>query len=134
MPIVEYALEFDYRIVAGKDVPMLPIRLSNAEGYGIKIFACVDSGAEFSLFRADHLLAFGVQLLDGKPETVSTLVMNFTVYRHELSIEVVQGFPIPLMPGFSDMIRRDILGRDFLNYCQVGLRERYLKVLFDPTP
>jgi hypothetical protein len=122
---ITYEITENYRVN-----PVLPLRLEDA----VDIMAIVDSGAEYSIFMAEHLLPLGIKLLDGHRERVESINSTFEVYKHKVSIIVFDEMKIELSIGFSDSIKRNLLGRDFLNNVQFGLRENHQLMFFKLEP
>jgi hypothetical protein len=116
--------------LSGKLAPIVAMRLSNEKENSVDVQAYVDTGAEFSLFRADYLNPLGLNLLDGDAEEVSTLVASFPIYRHIVRISLFDELRFNLRVGFSDLIRRDLLGRDILDKVHFAMREHHRQMFF----
>ena len=95
----------------------------------IDALAHIDTGASASLFDGGLATAIGIDLLAGRRSGVSFVSGGgLSCCLHEVSVqhEVLGNFEIPLAFSTSE-IRRNVLGRDFLAYVQLGFNERDLE-------
>lgn len=130
---VEYDYRFPFRYPTdGRRVrfPGLLLRLrSPITQQSIEALAHIDTGASASLFDGSLATAIGLDLLAGRQSGVTFLVGAALPSRvHDVSVqhEVLGDFEIPLAFSTS-VIRRNVLGRDFLAYVQLGFNERDLE-------
>jgi len=97
--------------------------------------AYLDSGAEYSLFQAELATAIALDPIGGAQrryafangQEVRAAVREVTVSHPQLG-------NFSLSPGFTFGLTRNILGRDFFNFVQVGFRERYLQFFVTSAP
>ncbi|HAM54655.1 MAG TPA: hypothetical protein DCQ64_04310 [Candidatus Rokubacteria bacterium] len=141
MPSVDYRHQFAYIADAssrGKSFPGLVVRIHSPQndGLGVDVVGHVDTGAEMSVFPGEFASLIGLELLQGEP-----LVLNPTVGRshdarlHDVIISHDELGRYRLKVAFMlDEVRRALLGRDFLNVLQIGLRERYQEFYVTATP
>jgi hypothetical protein len=139
LPDVSYIHQLDY-IVSEDDRSfpglVIQVRPPDGDAEGFDIQAHLDTGAEYSLFDGGIVAALGVNLLGGEAVTFSpTAGPSIDARWHNVVIahEVLGDFPLKV--AFSTaQIRRNILGRDFLNAIQIGFREHDLEFYVTPTP
>ena len=123
---VEYEIDKDYTYMSnGNLAPQLIVRISSQNGEPVEFAAVVDTGAEFSVFKADYLQSLGLNYIDGEKINVSSACNTFPVYKHKIILSVLDKINFEVIVGFSDATRRDLLGRDFLDMVQFGMREHH---------
>lgn len=139
MITVNYTALFGYLYAERHDrFPGLPVQVQNPNSpdQAVDVQAHLDSGAEFSLFDGWIAGAIGVDLLDGpvrryaatRGEPFEARVHRVVLFHPDLGV-------FPLAIGFSaEEIRRNLLGRDFLNFIQIGFRERHLEFYVAAVP
>lgn len=138
MVTVTYQHEFNYREFQSGRVPVLPLRVSLRSNtqISIDVDANLDSGAELSLFNGFIITALGVELFSGRHKKYSSTVgesVNGFLHHVRLILPGVGEFELEV--GFSDRaIRRNLLGRDFFNFVQIGFREHQLQYYLNPAP
>jgi hypothetical protein len=140
LPDVSYTHQLPY-IVGDVDDKLFPglviqVRAPNADPEGFDIQAHLDTGAEYSLFDGGIAAALGIQLYGGEAVAFSPTAgpaidarWHNIVMAHELLGE------FPLRVAFSTaQIRRNILGRNFLDAIQIGFREHHLEFYVTSMP
>lgn len=140
MIAVNYTKLFNYLYAEGghRRFPGLPLKVQNPNfsGQAVDVQAHLDSGAEFSLFDGWIARAIGLDLLGGPLRSYAATIggpFEGRVHRVILSHPDLGVFPLDI--GFSTVeIRRNLLGRDFLNYIQIGFRERHSQFYATPAP
>lgn len=133
-----YTIEFEELVNYSYDAygvkrPLLAVRLDSANG-GIDTSATLDTGATFSIFKAEYLFSLGLNLLDGVPEEVTSIITPFRVYKHEIKLRIFDKYDLHLAIGFNDSIKRNLLGRDFFNSVHFGIRENSMQTFFKLEP
>lgn len=120
-----FAYEYDER---GDPFPMLQVEVSNPANPSqvVTIDAYLDSGAFQSIFDGQLATMIGLDLLDGQVRTyVSTTGAGIGARVHRLILAHPHIGRFALDAGLSDKpIRRNLLGRDFFAFLQIGFRER----------
>ena len=138
METVEYTHRFDYVRISGEPFPVLQLRVLSPSQpeLGLDVDAYLDSGAQGSLFNGWRARALGLDLLSGPRKQYGPIVgpsIEGRLHRVRLSHPILGNFDLEI--GFSTVeITREILGRDFFNLIQIGLRERYLTYYITPSP
>ena len=119
-----FAYRYDER---GESFPMLQIEVGNPADprQVVTIDAYLDSGALRSLFQGDIPGWIGLDLLNGPVRKyVSTSGAELIARVHCVDLAHFEIGRFTLDIGFSTMpIRRNILGRDFFAFLQVGFHE-----------
>ena len=138
MVLVNYPHSFNYRELPFGNFPIIQVRITRQDDpeLGIDIDAYLDSGAELSLFNGDFLAALDISLINNRPKPYSSTVgHSVTGYLHEVRLTVPNVGDFNLEIGFSDVpIRRNLLGRDFFNFVQIGFREHQQQYYLNTTP
>ena len=135
---VVYSHDFPYRYLAEQDCPGIVVTISNEvdRHQAVDIDAHLDSGAGRSLLDGQIAGAIGLELLAGRPTRFSWTAgapVEARLHRVRLSHPLLGDFPLEV--GFSlDPIRRNLLGRDFFAYIQIGFREQRLSFYIEPVP
>jgi hypothetical protein len=103
----------------GKFSPIVPIRLKHRNGEWTEFKAYVDSGASYSIFRAEIADILELKLEDGEKAYVT--VGNgslIPVYSHQITIQLAEeefkatiGFSKRLGIGFNILGRKDVFER-----------------------
>ena len=139
MVTISYEHEFEYTCDEyGKWVPRLTFRASTPEDQEIAldVEAYLDLGAERSLFNGEVGVALGIDVLTGKPITYQSAIgghLSATIHPVRLVHDDLGAFDLEV--GFtSSEIRRNLLGRDFFNLIQIGIREHHLSFYVTPVP
>ncbi len=79
---------------------------------------------------ANYLKSFGIDLYSGIPVEISTMTGIATIYIHTITITIFNEYSYILQTGFFENAKRNILGCDFLDNLQFGIREHYQYMLF----
>ena len=139
MALVSYDYDFQYRYDEhGEHFPILTLRIMNPEPpqLDLDIDAYLDSGAQASLFCGTILPSLGIDLLSGKQReyrSASGVSIQARVHRVVLNHPDLGTFQIDA--GFSESrMTRNLLGRDFFDFIQVGFREHQLEFFINPSP
>jgi hypothetical protein len=107
-------MKFKYIEFQGRFLPIISIRIKGAEW--VKFRAYVDSGAGYSVFRAEMAEILGLKLEDGKEKDITVGDgSQIKVYQHNVKVDVanrkfnaVIGFSKQLGIGFNIIGRLDI--------------------------
>lgn len=138
MVTVNYLHEFNYRDFREGRSPVLQLQVCHPDNSENKIDvdACLDSGAQRSLFNGFLITSLGITLINEKIQRYdSTTGNSIEAYLHYIQLNLPGVGDFNLEIGFSSsMIRRNLLGRDFFNLAQIGFRENHLKYYLTPTP
>ncbi len=115
---------------------MIQVRLRQVNGQGdqaVDVDAFLDSGAETSLFDGAFLEVIGLNLLSGRPRSfISTMGPTHEGRMHRVRLEHEQLGNFDLEIGFSTgPISRNLLGRDFFDFLEVGFREHQESFLIE---
>lgn len=112
----------------------LQVQNPNSPDQAVDIEAHLDSGAEFSLFDGWIARAIGTDLLAGPVRRyAATRGGPFEARVHHILLLHADLGVFPLDIGFStEEIRRNLLGRDFFNFVQIGFREHHLEFYVVP--
>jgi hypothetical protein len=100
----------------------VPVSLSAGEET-VRLFANVDTGAEYCLFERGFAEALLIELERGTPLDFSTVAGKFRAYGHELTLATL-GLEVRALVYFYEdpSIRRNVLGRNgWLNRVRLGL-------------
>jgi len=100
----------------------VPVSLS-AGPETVKLFANVDTGADYCLFERGFAEALLIEVERGTPSGFSTAAGEFRAYGHELTL-VALGVEVHALVYFFENpnIRRNVLGRNgWLNRVRLGL-------------
>jgi hypothetical protein len=142
MPQIDYQHELSYTLMedgSAARFPGLLVSVSESLGGGVgsvTALAHLDTGAEFSLFNGAIAAALDLPLLEGEPiQLTATTGASIDARFHEVNIEhhVLGRFPLQIAFSLGE-IRRNLLGRDFLNLIQIGFRERHGQIYVTPLP
>ena len=141
MPDVHYQHELSYlrsESAARGPFPGLWVDIQQIElpGESIAVQAHIDTGAEFSVFNGFIASGIGLDLLAGSPiQLVPTAGQGFGARLHRVQISHDILGPFELNVAFTlDEIRRNLLGRDFLDLIQIGFRERQHTIYVTARP
>ena len=139
MITVAYTYQFGYLPVDTRSsFPGLPLQVQNPHvpAQIVEVQAHLDSGAGYSLFDGWIATAIGLELLSGRTRRYAPThggSLEARVHEVVLVHPVMGSFDLEV--GLStDRIRRNLLGRDFFNFVQIGFRERELAFYVTPTP
>lgn len=100
------------------------------------IDVCLDTGAGLSLIDGQIALSLGLDLYAGTAIPLSTATgMRFEARLHRVVLqhETLGRFEFEVGFTTSDLYR-NLLGRDFMNFVQVGFRENQLTFYVTPKP
>jgi hypothetical protein len=89
----------------------------------VKLFANVDTGAEYCLFGRGFAEALLIEVERGTPLDVSTVAGDFRAYGHELTLAAL-GVEVHALVYFYENpnVKRNVLGRNgWLNRVRLGL-------------
>lgn len=138
MVTVEYQHTFNYRQLPSGSFPILQIRIAGEDNPALRIETEVylDTGAERSLFNGNLLTGLDIDLMNAKPLSYGSAFGEIaTGYLHRVNLTIPEVGEFNLEIGFSSSgIKRNLLGRDFLNLVQVGFREHHLQYFLTATP
>lgn len=142
---VDYSHEIPYAVDEnGGRFPRLLVRLVNPqdENQAFDTDAFVDTGTEKSVFGAYCAAAIGLSAEDGSSYSWSTSAggsFSGRLHQVRLLLDGIGEFDLEL--GFReeggfirDDLRRNLLGRDFLDQIQIGFREHHQVFFISPTP
>lgn len=127
LPTFEHVLP--YRRIGGRP-PCPALELTVAVGMiEFDVVALVDTGAEFSLLDGSMLRAAGIDLLAGPSQTFRGFMGARSVGHAHRAVLTAAGRAVAMEVHFSTMpLERPVLGRDFLEYFVVAVRERTQEV------
>lgn len=134
---VVYTYSLDYLMDewgAGR-FPGLEVTLHGPKG-SVRTLAQIDTGAAFCYFDGERASDLGFDLFAGsRIQLVSAMGRDTSARLHEVQLEFL-GYRLRAVVAFStEPVRREILGRQgFLEHVQLGVRERQLTVLIEPSP
>lgn len=140
MVTVQYQHQFSYTYAPEyKDhFPILPLRVTNPRDptLALDVDVYLDSGAKRSFFDGWIATALGLDLLSGPRITHgSSAGFQTTGHLHQVTLSHPALGSFALEVSFSTaQISRNLLGRDFFNFIQIGFRERHLAFYVTPTP
>lgn len=123
-------LEFSYLEKGGQYFPVVEITLSGSQNE-ITLKALVDSGASFSVFRAEIAHDLGINIEKGKPVYLTGIGGRILGYLHTLRVRVGgKRFRLKVIFSREFTVSLNILGRDnfFLPFF-VTFAERKKKVV-----
>lgn len=131
MPQIHYQHELPYLLPESLEDGSFPglwveVQQPGLTDESLAVQAHIDTGAEFSVFNGFIARGIGLDLLAGGHITlVPTAGQGFgaRLHRVRISHDILGSFELNV--AFTlDEIRRNLLGRDFLNLIQIGFRER----------
>lgn len=136
-------VDYDHEIPYGHDpngrpYPRLTLTLSNPRDpqQAVDVDAYLDSGAERSLFQGSFAPILGIDLLAGEEIPFQSATGHALLARLHLvrvSHPSLGSFDVEL--GFSTgPLGRNLLGRDFFSFTQIGFRERRLTLYITALP
>ena len=107
-------MKFKYTEFQDRFLPIVPIRIKGAEW--VKFRAYVDSGAGYSVFRAEMAEILGLELENGKEKDITVGDgFQIKVYQHKVKVDIADrkftaiiGFSRQLGIGFNIIGRLDI--------------------------
>ncbi|MCP4654970.1 MAG: hypothetical protein GY856_06070 [bacterium] len=139
MPTVHYPFQINYLYDQdGKLFPRLTFNVSVPENPSrtVVVDTYLDPGSERSLFDGWIGTALGLDVLSGSKigyQTTMGNVLTATIHPVRLSHSELGNFEIAA--GFTSApIQRNLLGRDFFNFVQIGFRERHQVFYVSPEP
>ena len=100
----------------------VPVRLDYAGEYA-EFKARVDTGASYCIFSRIYGEELGLNIEQGIPEEISTVMGNFQVYGHRVTLTVL-GIALDTMVYFAahEQFTRNVLGRQgWLNLVRLGV-------------
>jgi len=130
--------EFQYRPVPGLDptvlFPALPVGIVGPKG-AEDLLAIVDTGATYSLINGKRARSIGLDLMAGRPITLTGLSGSLLARLHRVTLEIL-GSKIDCEIAFSESeIRRELLGRhELFSRVRFGFREGISMAYFHPQP
>jgi len=139
MTTVQYSYEVAYTHdpLSGDPFPILPLQVANphAPEQALDTNAYLDSGAQRSLFDGWIATALGFDLFSGSELRYASVTgISLAARLHTVSLTHPDLGSIALEVGFSTApISRNLLGRDFFNFFQIGFHERYLTFYMSPN-
>ncbi len=138
---VRYPFAFPYLIdaISAETFPGLPFRIyfSDRPAQTVDLIAHLDTGSELSILDGAPLVSeLGLDLMSGPQRRLGTTTGFESVARiHRI------GLTHPLLGNFTldaaistVPLRRNLLGRDFSQHIQLGLREYHQSFFIAPTP
>jgi hypothetical protein len=141
LPEVDYQHVLPYQFPEdgeGESFPGLWVEIEplGSTGESIRVQAHMDTGAEYSVFSGFIAQSIELDLLAGELiSLVPTAGQDLPARLHlvRISHDVLGSFELKI--AFSlGVIRRNLLGRDFLNLIQIGFRERQSQMYITPLP
>lgn len=142
MPTVDYPHVFAYRYSdADNDerYPGLIVEISNParpELPPIEIDVWIDSGCGRSLLDGEYCALMGMELFAGRPfQYVSTSGQSVDARLHRVRLSHPDLGIFELEVGFStSRVQRNLLGRDWFHYVQIGFQERLAEIYVNSSP
>ena len=100
----------------------VPVAL-RAGSQTVRLFANIDTGAEYCLFERGYAEALSLEVERGTPLDFSTVAGTFHAYGHELTLAVLEVESHAFVYFFANpTIRRNVLGRNgWLNRVRLGV-------------
>lgn len=97
-------------------------------------FAIVDSGSTFSLFSREIADELGIEVLQGRPQKLTTLGGPMLAYGHEVTIAIIPSVQSKTEILFSEYpLPRNLLGHHgFFNQMAVALRSKLGLIYLNP--
>jgi len=134
---VSYSISLPYPIdeVSGRSFPGIEVVIHGPERSRSAV-AHIDTGADYCCFDGVRAPFLGLDLFRGSRRKLSTASGTaFEIYLHEVELEFL-GKRFSTVAGFSThTLRREVVGRiGFLEYVQLGLREKHQIVFIEPRP
>ena len=125
---------FPYVRKGDQHFPVVDVTLSTF-GQSLTIKALVDSGASFSVFRAEVLGYLGVPLERGAPVYLEGVGGRILGYRHRVSARLGEvRFPLTVIFSRELAVSFNLLGRDnFFRRFLVTFDERHHTVRLQPS-
>ena len=137
MVTVDYQHRIEYAYDRkGKRFPRLSFRISSASDLkrAMDVNAYLDCGSERSLFNGWIGSALGIDILSGprvKFESAAGSYLTATIHPVRLVHDDLGTYELDV--GFSTgEISRNLLGRDFFDFVQIGFREHQLCFFVSP--
>lgn len=137
---VEYTHVFDYCYDPGDGLryPVLPLELVNVTNAGLRTHTrgYLDTGCSRSLFDGRLGLLIGVDPTRGRRVSYASATgSSITGILCSIHLEHPQLGRFQLEVGFTQIhLPRNLLGRDFLDLIQFGLRERHQQFYLTAQP
>ena len=132
---VTYTYRFPYRNLPGHtgQFPVVPVMLSASRS--VDAPGVIDTGSQRTIFDGGYASTIGLRLEDGTSIPIQPFG-NGTFFTKALRCHIFfNGQDMELDVCFSEIkIPRNILGRDFLDRVQMGLREHHELVFLRPEP
>lgn len=138
---INYEHEFTYLLSDDEEPSSFPGLLVQLRNPGdpelaIDLQCHVDTGAEYSVLGGAIATALGFDLLAGVPlNLLATTGAAHEARLHPVVIshDVLGDFPLAVAFLLGE-VRRNLLGRDFLNLVQIGFQENSQRLLITPQP
>lgn len=126
-------LTFPYVRKGDQHFPVVDVTLATPSR-SLTIKALVDSGASFSVFRAEVLDYLGVPLARGTPVYLEGIGGRILGYRHRVSARLGEaGFPLTVVFSQELTVSFNLLGRDnFFRHFLITFDERHHVVRLQP--
>ena len=110
-----HSIDFEYSTYAGKKVPLIPLNIKSKDKW-YEIWAFVDSGATYSVFKAKEAERLDIDIYSGKEimvivgdgSFIPVYFRNVTLMIGELEFLAEVGFSERLGVGFNLLGRKDI--------------------------
>jgi hypothetical protein len=136
----QFSFKYAFEAISNDYYPSLTVRISRA-GYPnlvVDIEAHLDTGTSRSLFDGDIIgSALYLDIFTGaRWSYVSTAGISVEAWIHRLEVwPSAIGSALVMDIGLSNgPIRRNLLGRDFLDRIQIGFREHHQEFYITPKP
>ncbi len=137
---VEYTHRFDFRYDPhdGQRYPILPFLLSRLQepANQVEVDTYLDSGCSKSLFDGRLARILGIDLTAGQTQLYTSatgVTLSATICPIRLQHPALGSFELEV--GFAQiLLKRNLLGRDFLAQVQFGLREHRLEFYLRHEP
>ena len=130
-----YQLEFEriYKYSGADDSVLIPVVLCSG-GKQVPVFANVDTGAAFCVFRTEIADALGLDLTSGIRKRFRTANSGFEAYGHEVELIAFGVSTHSLVYFFADpFIDKNVLGRTgWLDRVRLGLIHHDNKIYLAP--
>ena len=127
-------IHFEHIVAYHQDTPAFHLKLFGPKGFN-EVLVTFDTGSQYSLFDGGRAGDIGIDLLEGKEITLSSLGGAVKGYLHRVALEI-EGSRFAADVVFSlNPIPRELLGRHTLfEQTTWGLRESRREIYFSPRP
>ena len=100
----------------------IPVALSIKDAI-VDLFAKVDTGADFCIFKREHGEALDLDIESGYPQKFETVAGIFTTYGHEVTLSTFNlHFDVTVYFSANYGFRRNVLGRrGWLDQVKLGI-------------